>query len=618
MEFKQKLNIWTRKSIYSVFKFNELNKDEKYISILTTKNQLPNGKTFEFNHYRSDNHHIISSRVSNILSFLNEFRTIYDHAIYIESRKLANFNMALLSLKELWKSGLLISQSDFFNELKKRESDNVIPSINTLAWITQDRAESIKQGLESFIKDKKTNHKNDLIVFDDSTTDNYLKVKQNIALLNTKYLTNIKLVGKSERSKFLKELIHKLKGKVPKYITEYGLMGLNNIKHRTGANRNTFLLYTIGKHSLLTDDDILCEIYKNGDDQKLTLTSNVLFSELSTEFFLDQKHLNKKIKFEYNDPISIHQKLLGHSIVNLISKYKDHISLNTITPTFVYDSLTTEKRVRVTMMGTAGDSGVGFPIYKIFMKGDSLIKLISDTQNFSSKMNSRTVLQSYKTFTVGPPSFLMGMNLGIDNTELLPPFHPNFRNSDGIFASVLRKCFVNSFIGHLPFAISHIPPNVRSVDSSDLFSTRIRIPDALNFSINEFINKATTIEGGLRSLGIYIRDISEKSSDDLNQYFVLMNTKLITNNICYLEYIHKQNKHINKEWSQITERRIEVLNKWLKDRNLSIIFKEPTDLSCENQLLLVKEVYRNFGNLLYYWPDIYNCVKKYKRSISVY
>jgi len=615
MNLKVSIQKHLRGNIYSAFPFDGLEKDEKYISIFTSKSRLPNGKVFEFNHYKNDNHCLISNKISNILGFIKGFKTLYDHATDIENYKLANFYQALLSLKELWKSGLLISKTEFLNKLTNNESGYASPNINTLSWITRDRTESVRKSLESFIESlTETNHKYDYIVFDDSTIENYNINKQNIEHLKKKYEIQIKLVGETERKEFIKRLSLALEHKVPKHVIEYGLMGLNGIDHRTGANRNTFLLFTTGKFSILTDDDIFCQIAKNGNDEKLTITPDASFLDVSSEFFTDQSELNDKIVFDHNDPINIHQKLLGHSLGSLTEKYKHQVNLTGITTKFTLDNLISEKRVRVTMMGAAGDSGAGSPILKIFYPDNNLVPLISDSDNFLSKMYSRTVLQSHKSLMVGPPNFLLGMNLGIDNTELLPPFHPNFRNSDGIFASVLKKCFSNCYIGHLPFAISHIPIEERPVDDSDLTSSSVRIPDILRFSIDEFNNRSVTVEEGLKSLGVYLRDISKRSDNSLTEYLRLINTSLITSKINNEEHLYKKYKHINKHWAEIVEQRMETLYTCLQGEISSIQFKEIEDLSNENQLLKIRDIYGNFGNLLFYWPDIYACVEKEKES----
>ena len=581
------------------------------------RSKLPNGKMLEFNLYKADKHCILPIHLSNIHGFYNEFRTVYDHASFIENLRLANFNRALSTTKELWKLGLLIRQSDFLDALAKKKAETDILSINALSWISRNRTESLRHSIESFLKCLEREHRQyDYLVFDDSTPKNYTENKHNIHLLNEKYLTKIRLVGEIDKKLFLGRLIKKLKGKVPEHVVKYGMFGLRGIKHRTGANRNAFLLFTTGKLSLLIDDDIFCQFSKNGNDEKLTLTSDATFSDVSSKWFSDTAELTGKVKFDRYDPTIIHEKLLGLSVGRLVQKYGNQIELNGITPKFALENLTSDKRVRVTMMGVAGDSGAGSPISKIFLSCDKLIPLITDPASFMSKMYSRMVLQSYKSFTIGPPNFLLGMNLGIDNTEILPPFHPNFRNSDGIFASVLNKCFRNCFIGHLPFAISHIPPDIRQVDPSELTTTSVRIPDMLRYSIDEYKIISESIQNGLRSLGIYLREISEKSNEGLRQYLNFANTNMKSAMICRLELLLKHHGYINKKWASIAEQRIETLYKSIQNQGLWVQFKEITHLPNQEQIEVIRRVYGNFGDLLFYWPEIYECASGNKKMLT--
>lgn len=181
MNLKVSIQKRLRGSIYSAFPFDGLVKDEKYISVFTSKRPLLKGQIFEFNHYKNGKNCILPGNTSNIHGSIKGFKTLFDHATDIENYKLANFYQALLSLKELWKSGLLISQTEFYAKISNNQSGNDSVNIETLGWITRDRTESIKKSLESFIENlPKTNQKHDFIVFDDSMPENYNKNKQNI------------------------------------------------------------------------------------------------------------------------------------------------------------------------------------------------------------------------------------------------------------------------------------------------------------------------------------------------------------------------------------------------------------------------------------------------------
>jgi hypothetical protein len=617
MKHNQKNQNSERRIVFSATNLDELDRNENYISIFTTSFHIPNNKAFEFNHDNFSNDRIISIENSRILGLLNEFRTVYEHAACIEDRQHTSFKQALLAIKHLWSSGLLISQTQYLDKLRERKSNDYLQPIDILAWITRDRTESISKSLESFIEGIKSNNRTaDFIVFDDSTPQNFEKSKKCIATLKRRHHIDIKLVGEAERKSLVNQINAKLTNKVPRNVIEYGLHGLNSVRHRTGANRNAFLLFTIGKRSLLTDDDIFCKISKNGNDKRITFTSNPSGLRISSKVFVNQSELVETTKFDHNDPIELHQALLGQSINTLVERYKNCVDLNDVDPHFVHDSLTSEKKVRITMMGAAGDSGAGSPISKIFAPSDNLIPLISDISNFESKMKSRLVVQSYESYVIGRPNLLLGMNLGIDNTDLLPPFLPNGRNSDGIFSSILNKCFRNCFIGHLPFVISHVPPETRTVFTDELNSTSIRIPDVLRFSIDIFKNSAQTNEGGLKSLGIYIREISEQTNAGLARYFRIVDTQMKTNMLGSLQYLLNRHGEINKDWAKILEKRLTLVSEYLRNQNSLPQFNEIPHLQQDEQLAFLKNLFRNFGDLLFYWPEIYKTVAASKDMIE--
>jgi hypothetical protein len=331
MLYNDVINEWIALNNYTDFQFDDLEEDEKYCPVFTTRTQISNGLAFEFNFYQHDNHCLIPEFLSHILSSLTGFKTIHEHAKNIEGNKLADFNLALFCLKELWDIGLLMSQVYFIEELSKRKSNVSTPKINTIGWVTSNRTDSLRESIKSFVdclagkKDKL-----EFIVFDDSTPNNYTINKRNINMLSNKYQIKIGIVGKEERKVFMEKLIIKSKDKVPKHVVEYGLQGIKNIKEKCGVNRNTLLLYTKGKFTISTDDDIFCKITKYGDDKSLAIMSDD--SGLSSEFFANHSELNEHVQFDFDDPIFLHQKLLGISIKNLIPLYRGKIDLNKIDP----------------------------------------------------------------------------------------------------------------------------------------------------------------------------------------------------------------------------------------------------------------------------------------------
>ena len=74
---------------------------------------------------------------------------------------------------------------------------------------------------------------------------------------------------------------------------------------------------------------------------------------------------------------------------------------------------------------------------------------------------SREVLRQISGYTISVVARFAGMNIGIDNRSLLPPFLPVGRNEDGTFAMNLHLCVDDALVGHIPVAVLHSPSDLR-------------------------------------------------------------------------------------------------------------------------------------------------------------
>jgi hypothetical protein len=116
-------------------------------------------------------------------------------------------------------------------------------------------------------------------------------------------------------------------------------------------------------------------------------------------------------------------------------------------------------------------------------------------------------------------------------------------------------------------------------------------------------------------LGVYLRDILKRSDHDLREYLSLVNTSLITSKIRNIEQLYKNNKHFIKQWAEIAEQRMDLLYRYLQNEISSVQFKEIKHLSNEDQLITIRKIYGSFGDLLFYWPEIYACVETQKWTL---
>ncbi len=66
--------------------------------------------------------------------------------------------------------------------------------------------------------------------------------------------------------------------------------------------------------------------------------------------------------------------------------------------------------------------------------------------------------------------FFVASFFGWDGSEILPPFFPNIRNSDGIWSFLCRALYPDSPVCHMPFAVEHdrsVHPSFSDADFAD-------------------------------------------------------------------------------------------------------------------------------------------------------
>src|ERR1044071_4912670 len=106
--------------------------------------------------------------------------------------------------------------------------------------------------------------------------------------------------------------------------------------------------------------------------------------------------------------------------------------------------------------------------------------------------------------------YFQAMSYAIDNTQLLPPYFPLGRNSDGAFAQLYLLSDSQAWISHLPWAISHVPDHRREylLETVHAFS-RIRMADLLILCMRSaFIPTPITRQVGLVCIGEQLKAIA--------------------------------------------------------------------------------------------------------------
>ena len=203
----------------------------------------------------------------------------------------------------------------------------------------------------------------------------------------------------------------------------------------------------------------------------------------------------------------------------------------------------------------------------------------------------------------------MAGNLSLDNRQLLPPFYPVQRNSDGLFAAVLRKCFRDHYLGYLPWAIWHDPPQSRSQPIEQFFegASRTRLPEIVKL----LIRAAPDVSGGgddgiaLRKLGAHLKEVASGSLAEFEEVVRTEFWRAFSVGLAAAE-----EPGLPDFYAAYRRKYLAILRESLPKPEYFVPL-DLMDLGSEEEVRrLVQRLVRQFGELLEVWPDIVKVTKE--------
>jgi hypothetical protein len=265
-------------------------------------------------------------------------------------------------------------------------------------------------------------------------------------------------------------------------------------------------------------------------------------------------------------------------------------------------------QLRVTMAGVLGDSGIGATGY-LFVDAESQKRLTRSEAEYLAAVRSRQILRCVRRTTISEGTSFLAANLGLDNRSLLPPFMPVQRNSDGLFGRLLRLCFRDAYMGHLPWAVLHDPErprqqdleaywqHIRNVRTPDLMAHLLQASDAPYDGLGD--------AASLRRLGAQFSDWGSLDAMEFEE--VLRKQVWRSAATVFSTASNPERPPAEQEfYARYRQKYADILRERVTERDYLL----PSDLQQaggeEQVRALVQEIVRRFGELLQAWPEIYS------------
>jgi hypothetical protein len=338
---------------------------------------------------------------------------------------------------------------------------------------TCNRSASLGRCLDSFQAGvERGDASPDLVIVDDSSSDEQrAATRRQLEVRPARYPGRLWYAGPEEKAHFAR-LLAAHAGLDPT-VVEFALVNSGGFPVGTGTSRNLLLLQAAGEALLQLDDDTLCCVAP-APGARPGLVVSYRFDPTEFWFPAADEPISTD-PFVALDVLTLHEQLLGKRLDEAEASHLDGVEPGS-EPATRGDLNRTNRRIRVTASGVAGDSGMSSSAYFLTLAGPSRERLLRSEAHYRAAIRRHRLLRSVTRPTIGPKFVCQSLNLAIDHRQLVPPFMPVMRNQDGIFATIVSTCDHDAWFGMLPWTIRHETPHSRVFTDEDHLAavTRLR------------------------------------------------------------------------------------------------------------------------------------------------
>lgn len=391
---------------------------------------------------------------AELLHSCRAFDTMPNHALHCTRDFNISAQTAADRLHSLVGSGFLLSTDDLKHRLMQSPPGVSGKPINSIGVPTRDRPRQLNTCLTSYARRARELGRDlTFVIADGSDASNSQSNIDCLSEIRKKHGIEIRYIDHEEKARFAKML--STKSGVPLEAVEFALINSAGFPMDTGCNRNLLLLHSIGEFVLQVDDDTSYRIAE-WPEQKPGVCFSSDFNP--TEFRFPQE-AEIPVADANADFFALHESLLGKSPRDLIERNMNldqgEIAFGKMSASFFKKLRSNDARVAITSLGILGDSGMGSSNHFLRLEGQSREDLIRSEPVYRDAMLYHRIMRAAPICTISDDAYCMGVNLGLDNTRLLPPFMPVQRNEDGIFSALLRASGQGCYFGFLPWTLAH-------------------------------------------------------------------------------------------------------------------------------------------------------------------
>jgi hypothetical protein len=553
-----------------------------------------------------------------VLCACRGFATLDDHAHEIGPLfRMGHGQVDLLKaqLLKFVERGYLVSYCDLLSRCAARARTQQTPAgISSIGWVTRSRLSQLQASLTSYIRNSQHfGRRPDFVVMDATqASGERQRCIQMLRAIQRAYGIRILYAGLEEKIQYAEALTES--AGCPLEVVNFALFGTEDCEEAIGANRNGLLLDMAGEVLLGVDDDTLgrtANLGSGNDCDGLRIGA-----EEPTEFwfFPSRDQALQSVSFFTKDIIGSHESVLGHTLDAIFDRFSrtTDVNLDESCPHLLKSLCAGSGRVLVTFNGVVGDSGMYSSTGLLAAEGGTRERLLRSDADYRCALSSREVLRVVPVTTIYHGATCMAGMIGLDNRDLLPPFQPVLRNSDGVFGASIYKCFHDFYFAHLPFAMIHAAPEGRGYLRDHLSAAKvIRMCDVTMAEVEPCsVGPGKNPEEALRIVGNALIESGSLQVTDFEQKLKMELWTQASNSVSRLVELLKKYPDSPRFWVDDVRKKIDMWQAAVQDPDYII----PSDLAASHpyaeRLALTQHLILKFGQLLCWWPALIASAKK--------
>jgi hypothetical protein len=550
-----------------------------------------------------------------LLRKCNTFKTLDEHTRLISHERqfsALHFKALRRSLEELAGAGLLDSRQTLVAQFKQEASSAAKAQITSIAIPTRNRADKLKIAVESYARCCKK-YRQDVSFYIADQSDHKKAQRATLDVLTSakeQFGYPIYYAGFEEKEKLARSLAAHTGH--PFDLVHFAVGNDEGCPKAYGANRNALLLSTIGFLTLQTDDDGQCRI-KASPEWKAGLTLTSKFSALRWYFPTAPEVESLEHGFADGDIFSVHQQLLGKSLAQCIERHS-HLDLEGTANSFFAHQA--PPVVCATMLGTAGGSGIGTSFWSLIQDEKARASLLRSEEHYRYAISSQELIRFAANPIISDGAFCGGLNLGLDNRQLLPPFMPVQRNEDVLFGQLMRlgSC---GYFGFPPWITLHTgPATTMNTDDLRQFAARVPCGHIIEALLKELAPRPKHADPAknLVDIGKKLIDFASGPLPDFEERLRLM---LMRRASLLISKLQSHLNEYNREpefWASDVDMCVAAIEEAMESKE-SIVASDLCPYFPEEVARpLLQRLIRRFGELLTIWADLRQAAQELQDS----